>query len=257
MNKGSFWGGETRFYGGNPRRVKPFGKPALLAKGDYTGYLGSIMGGLADRFGDLTGGKGLFDGGFANAAKSIGGNLISQVAGAGLDKMGRVGLQAINSLLTGETTGEWHITVGNPANPIISLGNMILEKTDVDIFGPLGADDFPTKLKVVCTLKPARPRDRLDIIAMFSRNNRTYLTIPPQKAIPKYKGVSQKVGKDAASKTGNKTSRVSKKNKTNQNKQNFKESDYDIITSPILKDRFPNHIGNLSPVIQEAAINIG
>jgi hypothetical protein len=257
MNKGSFWGGETRFHGANARQVKPFGNPKLLAKGDYSGYLGSIMGGLSERMNGLMGGKGLFDGGLANAAKSIGGNLLSQVAGAGLDKMGRGGVQAINSLLTGENTGEWHVTVGNPANPIISLGNMVLTKTDVEFFGPLGADDFPTKLKVICTLQPARPRDRLDIISMFSRNNRTYLTIPPQSASPKYKGVKQKVGKGPATKTGNVPSKSSKKNKSNQNKQNFVESDYDIVTSPVLKDRFPNHIGGVSTVIQEAALNIG
>ena len=45
-NKGSFWGGERRFYGGNPRQVKPFGDTSMLASGDYKGYMDSLMTGL-------------------------------------------------------------------------------------------------------------------------------------------------------------------------------------------------------------------
>jgi hypothetical protein len=95
--------------------------------------------------------------------------------------MGRPGAIAVNSLLTGEDTGNWHVMVGNPANPIISVGNLIMEKTDVEFDGPLGPDDFPTKLKVICTLKPARPRERLGILDMFHRNGRIYTTVDPIK----------------------------------------------------------------------------
>jgi hypothetical protein len=63
------------------------------------------------------------------------------------------------------------VTVGNPARPILSLGNMILEDTAIQFMGPLDKDDFPTKLKVECTLKPARPRDRDDVQMMFVPNN--------------------------------------------------------------------------------------
>ena len=48
---------------------------------------------------------------------------------------------------------------------------MILEGTEIQFDGPLDKDDFPTKLKVECTLKPARPRDRDDIQMMFVPNN--------------------------------------------------------------------------------------
>jgi hypothetical protein len=64
-------------------------------------------------------------------------------------------------------------------NPIIMLGNLCLDKTEVKLHGALGLDDFPTKLEVVCSLKPARPRDLIDIMAMFHRGGRTYLTNPP------------------------------------------------------------------------------
>ena len=54
---------------------------------------------------------------------------------------------------------------------MISSGNLILEGTEIQFDGPLDKDDFPTKLKVTCSLKPARPRDRDDIQMMFVPNN--------------------------------------------------------------------------------------
>ena len=180
-NKGSFWGGERRFYGGNPRQVKPFGDTGMLANGDYKGYMDSLMSGLTAKVDQLSGGKGFsIPEGVGNMLKSLGGNLMSQLTGGALDKMGRQGGQAMDSLLTGEDTGEWHVMVGNPANPIISVGNLALTKTEVSLSGALGPDDFPTKIMVTCSLEPARPRDRLDMMAMFSRNARTYLTKAPQ-----------------------------------------------------------------------------
>ena len=180
-NKGSFWGGERRFYGGNPRQVKPFGDTKKLGDGDYKGYMDSLMSGLTAKVDQLSGGKGFsIPEGVGNMLKSLGGNLMSQLTGGALDKMGRQGGQAMDSLLTGEDTGEWHVMVGNPANPIISVGNLALTKTEVSLSGALGPDDFPTKIMVTCSLEPARPRDRLDMMAMFSRNARTYLTKAPQ-----------------------------------------------------------------------------
>jgi len=140
----------------------------------------SLMSGLTSRVDELSNGKGFsIPEGVGNMLKSLGGNLMSQLTGGALDKMGRQGGQAMDSLLTGEDTGEWHVMVGNPANPIISVGNLALTKTEVSLSGALGPDDFPTKIMVTCSLEPARPRDRLDMIAMFSRNARTYLTQSP------------------------------------------------------------------------------
>jgi hypothetical protein len=187
------------------------------------------------------GGKGFFEGGASNLLKNVGGNLLSQVAGAGLDKMGRRAPQAINSLLSGESTGEWHLTVGNPANPIISIGNLALTATDIQLYGPLGADDFPTQLKVVCSLTPARPRERVDIINMFSRNNRTYLTTKPQTVTSASKNIptTQKVPKKSTGTSKSKTK--GKKNKGAKPVQ--KAEDFIITTDSKTKERFPNHVG--------------
>jgi hypothetical protein len=58
MNRGSFWGGDVRYYGGNPRKLKPLGNPSLLAQGKYGEYLTSLQTGLSGRLDSLTGGKG-------------------------------------------------------------------------------------------------------------------------------------------------------------------------------------------------------
>jgi hypothetical protein len=182
-NKGKFWGGEIKYWGSKGhQKVKPLGDPQKLANGDYGGYLNSLMSNVEASIGRLTQGKDVFSPeGFTNLLKGMGSNLMDSVVGGGLDKMGRPGAIAVNSLLTGEDTGNWHVMVGNPANPIISVGNLIMEKTDVEFDGPLGPDDFPTKLKVICTLKPARPRERLGILDMFHRNGRIYTTVDPIK----------------------------------------------------------------------------
>jgi hypothetical protein len=228
MNRGTFWGGDIRYYGGNPRRMKPIGDPAKLASGDYKGYFDSLISGISGKLDGLSGGKGFTKEGAINMAKSLAGNLMSNIAGGALDKMGRPGVQAINSLLSGEPTGEWHLTVGNPANPIISVGNMILNKTEVELYGPLGFDDFPTKVKVTCSLKPGRPRDRTEIMGMFSRNGRTYLTNPPEAT--KYTGNKAKGGYQ------------SKKMPAGESKHDIlKEADFSSLPIDIIKNRFPNH----------------
>jgi hypothetical protein len=54
------------------------------------------------------------------------------------NQLGRPAMYAFNSLLTGEAIGPWHLTIGNPRNPIMSMGNMILMGSDVQQSGPLG-----------------------------------------------------------------------------------------------------------------------
>jgi hypothetical protein len=228
MNRGTFWGGDVRYYGGNPRQMKPIGDPDKLAAGDYSGYFDSLVSGISGKLNGLSGGKGLSWEGIKNAAKTMGGNLMSQIAGGALDKMGRPGVQALNALLSGESTGEWHLMVGNPANPIISIGNLVLTETDVEVYGALGFDDFPSKVRVTCKLAPARPRDRTEILGMFSRNGRTYLTSPSQET--KYAGNRRNGGQN-----GGVTPRGQSKS------DSLKLGDFSQIPHDFVTSRFPNH----------------
>jgi len=83
--------------------------------------------------------------------------------------LGRPQLFAWQSLLSGDDVGLWHVTVGNPKNPILAIGNLILTNATVTQSGPLGVDDFPSELKVSVTLKHARPRDVTEIGRMYTK----------------------------------------------------------------------------------------
>lgn len=85
------------------------------------------------------------------------------------DTLGRPQKYAFHSLLSGDNTGIWHVTIGNPRNPILVMGNLIITDTKVSHYGPLGIDDFPTGIKVQITLKHSRPRDMVEIQKMYTR----------------------------------------------------------------------------------------
>jgi len=75
---------------------------------------------------------------------------------------------ALPALVSGDPHGCWHVTIGNPLNPIAMIGNLHLDSSDLS-FGPtLGRDDFPTTMKLEVTLKHAKPRDKTDFESIFN-----------------------------------------------------------------------------------------
>lgn len=89
--------------------------------------------------------------------------------GALQNQLGRPAVYCFDSLLTGGPVGLWHLTIGNPKNPIMTIGNLILTKSSIQQFGALGIDDFPSEIKVSVTLKHGRPRDLTEISRMYTR----------------------------------------------------------------------------------------
>ena len=86
------------------------------------------------------------------------------------------------AIQTGAPTGEWHLVVGNPMNPIAMIGNLICEGVSIEFSEVLGPDDFPTEITAEFTLKHGRDRERGEIESMFNRGDgRLY-----QSAIPTY-----------------------------------------------------------------------
>lgn len=83
--------------------------------------------------------------------------------------IGRPAMYAMDSLLSADNVGLWHITIGNPKNPIMVMGNMILTGASIQHKGPLGVDDFPTELTVTVSLKPGRSRDLTEIGRMYTK----------------------------------------------------------------------------------------
>ena len=160
-------------------------------------------------------------------------NGIDAVTGILQNHLGRPAIYQFNSILDGDLTGLWHLTVGNPLNPIMSIGNLIMTKAEVQHYGPLGIDDFPTGLKVTVSLKHAQPRDSARIEHMYTKGLGTIY-----QSLNAIKDINQvySIGKSAA-KTGNNTNNNNTANNTTNNKDNvpnyYKEAaaDYNNIKS--------------------------
>ena len=158
-----FWGGAVRYIGGGPGTIgKPLGNAELIRSGKYGDFLKSVMGDIGNMAKTLVGDI---------KANGLAGNkLVNNLLGGGLLELFNTpqGGQIANALLTGDSTGQWHITVGNPLNPILVMGNLTCEDTKINFKGPLGIQDFPEELEVIVKLKPARPRDKAEIESMFN-----------------------------------------------------------------------------------------
>lgn len=73
------------------------------------------------------------------------------------------------ALLTGEPVGDWHLTIGNPLNPIAMIGNLIVKDVKFKWSNELGPDDFPIGFTAEVTLDHGLGRDRDAIESMFNR----------------------------------------------------------------------------------------
>ena len=125
-----------------------------------------------------TGMKGLFgdaNGNFdansiVDGLKKVGKTLLGNMLGSFLGSQvgGATGTTATKTFISGEPTGDWHLTVGNPLNPIVMMGNMICDNATMTLGQGLGYDDFPLELKFELDLKHGKPRDKGDIENMFN-----------------------------------------------------------------------------------------
>ena len=171
-NNAQFFGGGHRYYGSAGFVASAFGNPSLLRAGDFGGYMGSIAAdvnkGVSNVFGDGGGGfsaESILKGGL-KAGKQMLGNALGKML---QDMMGSTGgTQATKAFISGEPTGDWHITIGNPLNPIVMMGNMICDNSIMTLGKGLGYDDFPMEVKFEIDLKHGKPRDKGDIENMFN-----------------------------------------------------------------------------------------
>lgn len=170
---GDFWGGERRFYGGMQDNI--FANLPIFQAADQ-GKLNdpqAVVNALID---SIKSGASALSQGFegestkeklVSALKEIGAMLL----GDALNKLGRPQKFALGSLLSGAPVGCWHLTVGNPKAPILEIGNLICTNTEIEHYGPLGLDDFPTGIRVKVTLEHATPRDIMGIEQMYNRGD--------------------------------------------------------------------------------------
>lgn len=182
-NNGKFWGGSRFWIGERPSKF--FKNFAFMNSRDsdafLTGAFSELKSGLAAFNGDKKGTA-------INALKSAMTNGFAIALGKLLDKVGRPSIVMMNSLLTNEPTGYWHITIGNPDNPLLCIGNLIV--TDTEVIFPtdsLSYGDFPTKMQFKVKLKPAMPKDAAGIEMMFNMGKQRLYYAPKTIEVSKNK----------------------------------------------------------------------
>ncbi len=168
-NYGNFWGGATIFYG--QHSIAPqYGDPKLLREGKYGKYISSLFDDVKQGFQNLKQKSDGTQGNVLTVLKNVvsGGiqDLLGNLLGGNIGNAGTA--QAPAALLSGNPSGFWHVTVGNPLDPIAMMGNMAVTKTSVQFSDILGYDDFPTEIKFSVDLEHARPRDNAFIETMFN-----------------------------------------------------------------------------------------
>ena len=182
---GDFWGGGYTAGGSHQNNI--FSNLNIMkCSGGFTDFMDAfsadatnvskaVRDGYKDRSGGETGVKGAW-----NVLKSFLNDIGGMLVGGMLNKLGRPQKAAVNALLSPASTGLWHVTIGNPYHPIMSLGNMVLKETEISHYGPLGLDDFPSGIKVTCQLERGKPRDMRGIEMIYMNgNDRIYSSMGP------------------------------------------------------------------------------
>ena len=188
---GSFWGGGYKGFAAHQSNI--FANLNIFkARGGFTNFidafaedLNDLSSGIRQKYGDGKGGFNFKT--ILQTLNSIGGMIMSGM----LNKFGRPQKVMYNSLLSPAPIGFWHVTIGNPRHPIMSIGNMVITDVSVEHSGPLGLDDFPTGLKVTVSLTRGKPRDLRDIEKLYMQgNNRIYSSMGP-KVFDMYKNAEE------------------------------------------------------------------
>lgn len=176
---GTFWGGGFR--GGGAHQNNIFANLNIFkTNGGFTDFIDSFSSDVTT-IKNAIGGYINTNGGLLQTIKQFANQLGGMLLGGFLNKMGRPSKQAANSMLSPAPVGFWHLTIGNPHHPIMSIGNMILKNTTIEHYGPLGLDDFPTGLKVTCELVRGKSRDIRDIEKLYMHgNDRIYSPMGPK-----------------------------------------------------------------------------
>lgn len=213
-NNAQFWGGGQRWYNNGGYLGPQFGDPNLLRQGKWREYakdfstdarkgIMNVLGLKSDHNGKVTGTDGK-----SALMSAINGiiDMIGKIANASLanfldTNIGHVGqTQIAKAEISGDPCGYWHVTLGNPLNPIAMMGNMIAKSSTLSFGNELGFDDFPVELNVAMTLEHGRPRDRGDIENMFNLGHgRIYIPLGTnsrhnQEAVKEVNGNGVNVG---------------------------------------------------------------
>ena len=160
-----WWGGANRFF---PKAMSQFGflgDQNAFYSGDYGRYFTSIKT-MFERAG-----RSIINTGMKFIQNLLSGNwsALAQMAFQGVGKIldirshqSRPNTIAVHSLVSGAPVGEYHLTIGNPFNPIACIGNLTMQSFTIGFSDDLGFMDFPEEITLSVELKRARPCDSAD-----------------------------------------------------------------------------------------------
>lgn len=69
---------------------------------------------------------------------------------------------------TGINTTPWHITIGNPYSPFVSMGNIIVDKVEIKTNNELSFNDMPTRFSVNIQAKQGRNLGGQEMLSSFN-----------------------------------------------------------------------------------------
>jgi hypothetical protein len=122
----------------------------------------------------------------ATNKKNVDNTVIDKVAKYIFDRY-REDLKAAISVDTGLPSGGWHVMIGDPRNPFISCGDLVVgHDCNVKFGKELGPGGFPTSFSVTYTLSQARPRGRQEIMRIFNGGRGRIYTYKATKDNPDY-----------------------------------------------------------------------
>ena len=186
---GTFYGGGFKGFGAHQSNV--FANLRIMkTSGGFTNFVDAFAEDMTT-IGNSVKSHIAENGGIKETLKSLANNLGGMLVAGVLNKLGRPQKGFANALLSPAPIGFWHVTIGNPKHPIMSIGNMIITDCSIEHSGPLGIDDFPTGLKVTVSLDRGKPRDMRDIEKLYMQGNDRIYSSMSDKVFDMYKNAEK------------------------------------------------------------------
>lgn len=118
-------------------------------------------------------------------AEEVGGNLTDKVIKTIISRY-RERIKGALASETGVPSGIWHVSIGNPMNPIISCGDLIIDNSKLELGKELGFNDFPNSFKYTINLKSARDRGRQELEKIFNAGRGRFYVYPNKESNPDF-----------------------------------------------------------------------
>jgi hypothetical protein len=104
-------------------------------------------------------------------------SLLSVVSG--IVKKFEVRIFGIINALTGQPSGTYHVTIGNPKRPLFCSGDMIVKEVNIKFGETLAFNDLPSRITAEFTMTNTRPLGLQEIMARFAQGQgRSYKAGP-------------------------------------------------------------------------------